>query len=439
MSVNRRRSIRKSAWTGILAKMAMVLPVLILPKVLVPLLGPERFGIFLTILSIATFLSISDLGIGSNLITTLSNLVGGNHCEEAARIQTNGFAVVGLISLILFIISLVLFKINLGAQFFPKSNESLQREASQAIAVMVLMFAVTTPLMLVNKIQFAFHRGHLANLWQVGAAVLNFSFAYFAALMDMGIAAIVASLYLGNLICGSINTLQHVTSGYAERPRPSLVDLKSWKPLLSGSSFYLAIQIVYLITFGLDAVMISRGVGAVDSAKYALADRVFGIVAIGTTIVTTPLWALYGDAYGSGQHDLAFRTLKKWTLRIVISAFLAVVAITLIVNHVIVFLSSGALLLPKGLAVSMGIWRIVESIGLSISVYLYSIHRVRLLLSVCIANAVFTFAVKLSLLPLLGISIMPIITASCYSIICLLPCCFIIKSFRSSCLPTVAS
>jgi len=439
MSVNRRLSIRKSAWTGILAKMAMVLPVLILPKVLVPLLGPERFGIFLTILSIATFLSISDLGIGSNLITTLSNLVGGKHHEEAARVQTNGFAVVGLISLIMLIISLVLFKIDLGAQFFPKSNESLQREASQAIAVMVLMFAVTTPLMLANKIQFAFHRGHLANLWQVGAAVLNFLFAYLAARMGMGIPAIVASLYLGNLICGSINTLQHVTNCDAEKPRPSLVDFKSWKPLLSGSSSYLAIQIVYLITFGLDAVMISRGVGAVDSAKYALADRLFGIVAIGITIVTTPLWALYGDAYGSGQHNLAYITLKKWTSRIVITAFLATIAIAFFVNHVIAFLSSGALLLPKGLAVSMGIWRIVESIGLSISVYLYTIHRVRFLLSVCIANAVFTFSLKLSLLPLLGINILPIVAASCYSIICLLPCFYIIKSFRSSCLSTVSS
>lgn len=430
--MNRRLSIRKSAWTGILAKMAMVLPVLMIPKVLVPLLGPERFGIVLTILSLVTFLSVSDLGIGSNLITTLSQLVGDERYEEAARVQTNGFAVVSLIGLILLLISLVLFKVDLGVQLFPRSSDALQIEASKAIAVMVLMFAITTPLTLVNKIQFAFQRGHVANLWQVVAAVMNFSFASVAAWMGMGIVGVVIGLSAGNLLCGLLNTFFHLSSKATYRPSVHLIDVSLWRSLIYGSSFYLLMQVIYLVAYGLDAVLIARGVGAIEAAKYALAERFFSMVAVGTTIVTTPLWAAYGEAHGAGQYDLAFYTLKKWTRRIMLTAMALTIAIVLMVNPAIKYLSSGSLLVPIGLALAMGTWRIVESIGASLSVYIYTIDRVRFILFAGLATAVTSLICKLLFLPWLGVLSMPLSTAACYIIFCLLPCMNLISRFRSS-------
>jgi O-antigen/teichoic acid export membrane protein len=430
--MNRRLSIRKSAWTGVLAKMAMVFPVLIIPKVLVPVLGPERFGIVLTILSLVTFLSVSDLGIGSNLITTLSRLIGEERYEEAARIQSNGFAVVGLIGLVLVVFSLVLFRVNLGAQLFPRSSSELQSEASQAIAVMVLMFAVTTPLMLVNKIQFAFQRGHIANLWQVVAAALNFAFACFAARMGTGIVGVVVGLSIGNVLCGIINTTLHLFDNPSCSPSLKLIDLQGWKSLISGSSFYLVMQLIYLVTFGLDAVLIARGVGAGEAAQYALADRFFSIVAIGTTIVTTPLWAVYGESHGAGQHDLAFRTLKKWTRRILLTALAITLSIVIMVNPVIMFLSSGTILVPLSLALAMAGWRIVESIGASLSVYIYTIDKVRFVVMAGTATALTSLLFKLALLPRLGALSLPFATTFCYIAFCLLPCMQIVRRFRAT-------
>lgn len=432
MSKNRRLSIRKTAWTGVLAKTSMVLPVLIIPKMLVPLLGPERFGIVLTILSLVTFLSVSDLGIGSNLITTLSLLIGEERYEEAARVQTNGFAVVGLIGLILFVFALFLFRADLGAQIFPRSSDLLQAEASHAIAVMVLMFAITTPFMLVSKIQFAFQCGHVANLWQVVAAVINFLLACAAARMGTGISGVVVGLSLGNFLCGFINTIFHILACAAYKPSFKLIDVQSWKKLISGSSFYLVMQLIYLFTFGLDAVLIARGVGASEASKYALADRFFSIVAIGTTIVTTPLWAVYGETHGAGHHDLAYQTLKRWTLRILLTAFAITLSIVIIVNPLIMFLSSGSIFVPPRLALSMGGWRIVESIGASLSVYIYTIDKVRVLVMAGIATAVASLVCKLAFLPSLGVISLPLATAFCYIIFCLLPCLQIIKSFRAS-------
>lgn len=430
--MDRRLSIRKSAWTGVLAKMAMVLPVLIIPKVLVPLLGPERFGIVLTILSLVTFLSVSDLGIGSNLITTLSLLVGEERYEEAARVQTNGFAVVGLIGLVLFVFSLVLFRVDLGSQVFPRSSDVLQAEASRAIALMVLMFAVTTPFMLVSKIQFAFQLGHVANLWQVVAAVLNFSFACAAARMGMGISGVVVGLSLGNLLCGFVNTMFHVSARVAYKPSLKFIRVQTWKKLISGSSFYFVMQLIYLVTFGLDAILIARGIGASEAATYALADRFFGIIAIGTTIVTTPLWAAYGEAHGAGQHALAYRTLKKWTRRIMLTAFAITLVIVIVVNPAIMFLSSGSILVPLSLALAMGGWRIVESIGASLSVYIYTIDKVSFVVMAGTATAVASLLCKLALLPWLGVLSLPLSTAVCYIVFCFIPCLQIIKSFRAS-------
>jgi O-antigen/teichoic acid export membrane protein len=432
VGMNRRVSIRKSAWTGVLAKMAMLLPVLIIPKILLPVLGPERFGIVLTILSLVTFLSVTDLGIGSNLITTLSLLVGEERYEEAARVQTNGFAVVGLIGLSLFVFSLILFRVNLGAQIFPRSSASLQVEASYAIAVMVLMFALSSPLMLVSKIQFAFQRGHISNLWQVGAAVLNFSFACAAASMGMGIIGVVVGLSMGNIMCGLANSLIHVSANMPYKPNLQLIDVQTWTNLVYGSSFYLVMQLIYLVTFGLDAVLIARGVGAGQAAQYALADRFFSIVAVSTSIVTTPLWAVYGKAHGAGDYDLAFKTLKKWSLRIVLFSAAITLAIVIMINPAITFLSAGVIYLPISLALAMGTWRIIEAMGSSISVYLYTIDKIRIVMFAGISTAISSLICKLIFLPKYGVLSLPFATAACFILFCLIPCVKVIKDFRYS-------
>ena len=431
VSMNQRHSIRKAAWTGILAKIAMVLPVLVIPKVLVPMLGAERFGIVLTILSLVTFLSVSDLGIGSNLITTLSSLVGQERYEEAARVQTNGFAIVGVIALILFLISLVLFKVNLSVQLFPETTYSLQIEASRAIAVMVMMFALTTPLTLVNKIQFAFNRGHVANLWQVGAALLNFSFACSAAWMGMGIVGVVIGLSFGNILCGSVNTIFHLCSKSSYQPRIELIDFKLWKVLIQGSSFYLVMQIIYLSSFGLDAVLVARGLGPSEAAKYALADRFFSIVAIATTIVTTPLWAIYGKANGTRQYDLSLRTLKKWTLRIIFAAFLITLCIAIFINPTIRFLSSDTIIVPFSLAIAMGAWRVIESLGASLSVYIYTIDKAKFIMITGMITAATSLFLKLLLLPNVGSVSLPLVTSFCCIVFSILPCLLIIRRHYS--------
>lgn len=420
-------SIRKSAWTGILAKAAMVLPVLVIPKFLIPLLGPERFGIVLTILSLVSFLSLCDLGIGSSLITKLSHLLGEKRYSDASQIQSNGYIVICFIASLLFLFSIALFDIDIGCKIFPRSDKLVQAEASKAIAAMVMMFAICTPLTLASKIQFAFNQGHISNLWQILAAMLNFVFGCASAFMDLGIVGVVIGLSIGNLICGLANTYFYISSNKKCEVRLRLLSINTCKVLIRDSSSYLVIQLIYLITYGLDSVLVARGLGASEAARYALADRFFGTIAIATTVVTLPLWAVYGNLNATQQKLLAFHTLKKWTLRISFIAAVMSIFIAIFLNPVILYLSSKSLMISMYLAFAMAAWRVVESVGASISVYLYTINKVSIVMFLGFVTAGTSLLCKIFLLPQIGSISMPLSTLACFVIFCLIPCSSVIK------------
>src|SRR5690348_6591044 len=70
--------------TSLIAKLASVITFVVSVPLTVRYLGPERYGIWMTVASLVTMLSWADLGIGNGLMTLISESHGKTD-EEAAR------------------------------------------------------------------------------------------------------------------------------------------------------------------------------------------------------------------------------------------------------------------------------------------------------------------------------------------------------------------
>ena len=423
----RRKRIVRTALSGVLTKAAAFFPTLGIAPLAIAHLGTERFGVLMTVLSLLAFLSIADLGIGGSMVTGISRAVGAGNQRRVRLLQANGLAaMVGIAALVALAAAGMAFS-GIGDLVFPRSAAPVRDEATRALAVFTFLFAVGLPMTLVTKIQLGLQRGHVANNWQTLAGLLNFAGGALACLMDAGVAWIVAGLFSGTLLCGLANSLIHFNTGSAARPTLREVRRPLLGHIVRESGFYLALQLIFVATYAVDTLIVARRLGAADASSYALAERLFSIVAVAISVVSGPLWAAYGEALGSGDHAWARRSLKLSLRRIALVGSLLSAGLLLLFGPLVALFGSGALKVPLGLALAMAVWRVVEAVGGMLGVYLFATRATRVVVFTGIATAAVSLTLKTQLVERLGPVALPAITTLTFLFFSVLPCVWYIQ------------
>jgi O-antigen/teichoic acid export membrane protein len=419
--IERSRSIRLAAWTGLAAKAAMFLPTLAIAYVVLPVVGAERYGVLMTVLSLLGFLSLADIGISSSLVTSISRATGSEEHGRVRQLQANGLIIVCGVGLLLFLIGIGVAQSNLGSLIFHTSSQAVRNEATLSLAIFTLFFALSLPLTLINKVQLGMQRGHIANYWQIGAALINFTAGAYAALDGRSIPWIIAGMMSGTLFCGLSNLIMHYRSQPGMRPKPGDITYISLRELLHNAMFFFALQLIFVITYAADTLIVARQLGAEQASVYALAERIFSIVAVAVSVITGPLWAAYGEALGRSDRSWARHVLGLSTMRIALSATLLSLVLLMLLQPLINVLSKGHLAAPFALAAAMAAWRIIEAVGASLSVYLYANQNIRFILIIGAATAITSLISKNWLVQINGLVAIPLTTLTCYMLLCLLP------------------
>lgn len=428
----RRRQILRTAMTGLLAKATAFLPTLGIAPIAAGTLGPERFGVLMTVLSLLAFFQILDLGVGGNLVTRISRAVGAGKRQRLRLLLWNGLAIVATMSSILCLAAVALALSDVGELMVPRSGASVQQEATLSLAVLVGMFSLSMPLTLVTKMQLGMQQGHVANTWQTCAAIINFAAGSWACLMGGSVPAILAALMAGTLLCGVGNAIVHVrhhpeTSFTRRALRRGVV-----RQLLAGSMSYLALQIIFLVTYAVDTLIVARHLGAEDASGYAIAERMFSIVAVAVGIVTAPLWAAYGEALGKMDHAWARRCLRTSLWRFALLSSLVCGALMVAFEPLVSLLSAGTVQVSLAVAVAMAAWRVVESLGSALAVYIYASEKVQFVLWCGLATAAASLFAKLQLIGVFGPAALPLATLACYTCLCLVPCLLHVRHTKPS-------
>ncbi len=408
--------------TGVMAKAAAFLPTLGIAPIAASALGPERFGVLMTVLSLMAFLQVVDLGVGGNLVTGVSRAVGAGKRQRVRLLQWNGMAIVVTMAGLLCAASVAMAMSHAGALLVPQSTLAVQREATSALAAFVAMFALSMPFTLLTKVQLGMQKGHVANTWQSAAALINFAAGTAACLAGGAVPIIVAGLMTGTMVCGMGNAVAHLRrhpeTGFTKRAlRPDVV-----RRLLAGSLSYLALQIIFLVTYAVDTLIVARHLGAQDASGYAIAERLFSIVAVAVGIVTAPLWAAYGEALGKNDHEWARRSLRASLWRFALFSSLLCLALVLAFGPLVSLLGAGTVQVPLTVAVAMAAWRVVESLGSAMSVYIFASEKVQFVLWCGLATAVVSLFAKSQLVGRIGPAALPLTTLACYTCLCLVPC-----------------
>lgn len=324
-------------------------------------LGPERFGVWMTLTSLASVLGTADLGIGSGIMTELAKESGRGDATRLSEVLTNGltalFAMATICSTI-FLIVYFYFDLVSGLGLDAASTT----ETKSALLIFFLCSFVSIPAMLGQRVMIGLQMGWWSGLWAsagscsalialfvavgLGASLPGMVFAF------VGIPVIV-------LIMGSIWAIRSNTE---LRIKASLVARREVMRIVSHGGRFFAITIVYAVTFTTDNIIIARMMGPEAVALYSISDRLFQVIAVGLTMVNAPLWPAYAEAYAKGDAAWVAATFRKSLILNLVLGGGAAVILVAISGWIYPLWLGSAVMPPLALLTAIAIRRLMEAL-----------------------------------------------------------------------------
>jgi O-antigen/teichoic acid export membrane protein len=365
-------------------------------------LGAERYGVWATIISVAVWVNLLDLGIANSLTNVISRAYARQDRVEAARGLSNAlavtFAAVGLMAC-LFV--LLWQRLNWIALF--NANPRLRPEVQQTVLVAAILMFAGLPLNLAGKVFAGYQELHTYNrILAIGVicSVLGLGIGIW---WHVSMPALFLLSY-GSITASASGTFLWLVLWHKPwlRPRLRLVRSKDVLDLLSTGWSFLLIQAAAIVVFSTDNLIVSHYLGAAEVTPYSVTWRVVNLGAVLQTLVFPALWPAYAEARARGDVAWIRRTFSI-VIRGTIALNLAWALFLIAFGRIGIRLWAGeAAMPPRSLLVAMAGWSLIAGFCTAQSCLLAALNRTRVQAVASILGAVGNIVISIWLVVRLG-------------------------------------
>lgn len=367
-------------------------------------LGPERYGLWMTLASIISFFAFADLGIGSSLLNAIARASGENDIVSMRKSIANAYAPLVVLAITLFIsFSGIALLIN-WSEMLSLHSDLERTEVPLTLLVLFAAFSLNIPCALIQRIQMALQLGVHANFWQIASSISTLFVIFFVITYKLGLPWLVAASAGTPIIFSILNTATFFLRSHPQlRPTFSDVSRTKIKRLAKTGALFFVSQVGWPLIVSSDNVFVAHYLGTDAVTQYAVPERLFSLVPMLVGLALQPLWAAYGEALGRGDIEWVQITYRR------ASAF------AFFVSSTIALLSAyfGPFILniwvgekvtaTPALLYGFALWRIAEVIGASAAFLLNAAGYLRFQAIVTVLTASACVTLKLILLPTLGL------------------------------------
>lgn len=382
-SINAKRNIAISFITKALS----IGTSLLLVPITIHYVNPVQYGIWLTLSSIITWFSFFDIGFGNGLRNKFAESVAKGKYKLAKAYVSTTYAVLGIISIGS---TIVFFFLNHYFNWSKILNapDSLSKELSLLALIVFAFFCIQFVLQLITVILTADQQPAKASFFNLLGSILSLVLIFILTKTTKG-SLIYLGLSLGAMpiLVLTISTIWFYTHEY-KRYAPSLkyVKFKFSKNLLNLGGKFFIIQIGALVLFQTDNIIIAQLFGPKEVTTFNVAYKLFSAILMVFTIIITPLWSAYTDAYSRNDMQWIRSSLikmrKLWVL-LIFSAILLFLTSTYLFRWWI----GNSITVPLSLSLALSLYVIVYT-WQTIHVFLLNgIGKIKLQLYLVIISA----------------------------------------------------
>jgi O-antigen/teichoic acid export membrane protein len=293
--------------------LTLAAPLLTIPVTL-RYLGPEVFGFWMTIVSISAMAMFADLGLGNGLLTRLAKCAASRDYSGAKALISTAYISLAGVALILMALIMVLVP-SLDWAALLSLDDDFDPMVIQTVSVLCLCaFAVTIPLSLVQRVQYAFGEAWKSNIWQVFGAVFTVAAVYVAAQSDAGYGIVISAAVFSSPFVMLLNNLFYYARHPKIRPGFHSASMLAAGSLLRVGLGFLILSVLTSLSLNADNLIVANVAGLSAVAEFSIASKLFSLLAMAITLVALPLWPANGEALARGDTAWVRKTTRKMVL-----------------------------------------------------------------------------------------------------------------------------
>ncbi|WP_299062895.1 oligosaccharide flippase family protein [uncultured Polaribacter sp.] len=308
----RTQNIIKHISISFLYKLGAILANFLLVPLSINYLDNENYGVWLTLSSFIAWFTFFDVGLGNGLRNKLTEAITNNNLKLARGYVSSAYFTIATVSLVLF---LVFFGINFFINWELVFNTSSAMDTNLNLLMIIVFGAFCLQLIvkLIETIYLANQNHSIQVKIHFITQVSLLTFVWFltkissTSLLIFAIIFSVLPLFvlLGLSILGFSESFKHLKPSFALWKKEYLKEIMG-----IGFNFFI-LQIAGVVLFSTDNFIVSRLFSPEEVVPYNIAFKYFSIITMVFTIIVTPYWSSFTEAFVKKDYDWIKKSVKN--------------------------------------------------------------------------------------------------------------------------------
>lgn len=368
---------------------------LILVPMTINYVSPTQYGIWLTISSIIGWLNFFDVGLGNGLKNTLTKSFAFGEMHKAkVYVSTTylGLLIISTASFVSFSLANNYINWNIALNVNSENEETLKLVMWVAVGCFCLQFVAQ----LVNTILTATHQSGSSSIVTFVGQIFTLIAIYCCTKFKSGnlltLVAIVASMPVLSLVVSSWILYKNKLKDLA--PSWKFIRFKYIYELLNTGGKFFLIQIGALVLFQTSYIIISQILGPESVTIYSVCYKLFSVMIMVFTIIMTPMWSSFTDAYSKFDFKWLKSSIEKMRmLWLVFSLF--TLTILFLSDYLFKYWIGDNVKVPLSLSISMSTY-VIAYMWQMLHVYLLNgIGKIRLQFFLVTVSAILNIPISI--------------------------------------------
>ena len=293
---------------------------------------PTRYGIWITLSSIVGWFGFFDIGLGHGLRNRFTEAIAKGEHKLAQIYVSTTYAILSLIIGIVLVLFIIANRfINWNAILNADVNIVKSSELSLLALIVFVFFCLSFVLKLITTILTADQSPALASLFDfIGKAIGLFVILILTKVTKGNLIYLGLALNSTPVLVLILSSLWFYSGKY-KRYRPQLrdVDFSKSRNLLNLGIKFFIIQISVVLLYQTNNIIISQLFGPEQVTPYNIAFRYFSVLMMGFSIIVTPFWSAFTDAWSRKDINWIKNVMKKLNLMWLILFILAIIMLAI--------------------------------------------------------------------------------------------------------------
>lgn len=384
----RTKNIAKHIGWSMLYKIGSIIANFMLVPLTISYLNTENYGVWLTLSSFISWFSFFDIGLGNGLRNKFAEAKAKGDIKSAKGYVSSAYFTIASISLGLLVIFIGLNSFIDWTNIF-NTDVSLKKELSILMPVILIFFCIQLVVKLITTIYISDQRHSIDGKIQFFTQVGSLFLIWLLTKTNDGSLLVFGSVFsaLPVVILLLLNFLAFKTTYKNFKPSFSLWKKEYLKDIMGLGFRFFILQIAAIVLFSTDNFIIIQLFGPEEVVPYNIAYKYFSILTMVFTIVVTPYWSSFTEAYVKKDFVWIKNSVKNiqklWLL-----IPLGLIVMVLIANWFYNFWVGEKVTVPIGLSIAMALFIAMSTFNAVYVYFINGIGKIKLSLIIAIVSII---------------------------------------------------